>query len=462
MTHLRRKMKHLHFVGIGGIGMSGIAELLIAQGFEVSGSDLLRSSITDHLESLGCQIFLGHQSDQVGDADVVVFSSAVQLDNPEIVEAEKRGIPVIRRAEMLAEVMRLKTGIAIAGTHGKTTTTSMIGEILTLAGLDPTVVVGGVMRGLGTNARLGKSELLVAEADEFDRSFLKLTPTLAVITNLEAEHLDTYETYENLREAFIYFANSVPFYGIIALCIDEPNLLDIISEIRRPIVTYGLSPQADIRGENLAQGKANCSRIFIEGKKIGQLSLPLLGVHNLRNALGAIAISRELEIPFELMQQALGSFKGVKRRFEKRGEAQGIEIYDDYAHHPTEVGVTLNAARAAFEGRIIAVFQPHLFSRAQAFFREFAQELLAADVVFISPIYPAREKPIEGVTAELIANQARTFGHKSVYAVTCRQDLAPKILELTKPGDIVITLGAGDIYKTSDELLALLEKRKSL
>ncbi|MFH0882933.1 MAG: UDP-N-acetylmuramate--L-alanine ligase [bacterium] len=458
---MRRKIGSIHFVGIGGIGMSGLAEILVRQGFTVTGSDLASSSVTDHLVEIGVTVQVGHKAENVGSAKAVVYSSAVSQDNPELVAAREKGIPVIRRAEMLAELMRIKRGIAVAGTHGKTTTTSLVGTVLTEAGLDPTVIVGGVVRGLGTNARMGEGELLVAEADEYDRSFLKLTPTLAVITNVEAEHLDTYGTFEELKEAFVHFANSVPFYGAVIVCIDDPGLVSLLPRFERPIITYGMSPQADLRAVDVDVGATASCTVIAGEQELGRLELPITGTHNLRNALAAVAVAREFDIPFEDVVKALKGFSGVRRRFEVRGEEKGVLVVDDYAHHPTEVRATLSAARRAHDRKVIAVFQPHLFSRTRAFGKQFAQELLEADEVFITDIYPAREQPIVGVTAETIVNEAREFGHKAVHYVPKRSDLAAEIEKVLEGGELVITLGAGDIYKTSDELLAHLRGEES-
>lgn len=457
MNLLRRKIGRIHFVGVGGIGMSGLAEILVRQGFVVSGSDLAESTVTKNLEAMGVKVWIGHGAEHIGDVQAVVYSSAVSQENPELAAATELGIPVIRRAEMLAELMRLKRGIAVAGTHGKTTTTSLVGTILTDAGLDPTVIVGGVVRGLGTNARLGESELLVAEADEYDRSFLKLTPTLAVITNIEAEHLDTYGNYESLQEAFAHFANSVPFYGAVIVCTDDPGVVELLPNVQRPVITYGTSPQADLRAVEIAvNGGIRCTVVAGE-ERLGTVKLPLAGEHNLRNALAAIAVGRELEIPFDVMSEALKSFSGVRRRFEQRGVERGVKVVDDYAHHPTEVRATLSAARNVHSGKVIAVFQPHLFTRTQQFGREFARELLAADEVYITDIYPAREKPIVGVSAEQVVKETRKFGHKHVHHIPKREDVAPQLAQRLGGGELVITLGAGDIYKTSDELLTLLK-----
>ncbi|MCB2197827.1 UDP-N-acetylmuramate--L-alanine ligase [bacterium] len=457
---MRRKIGRIHFVGIGGIGMSGIAEILVRQGFEVTGSDLAKSPVTRHLESLGVTVWEGHSPEHVGEAKAVVYSSAVALMNPEVKAAQERGIPVIRRAEMLAELMRLKRGIGVAGTHGKTTTTSLVGTVLTEAGLDPTVIVGGVVRDLDTNARLGESELLVAEADEYDRSFLKLTPTLAVVTNLEAEHLDTYGTFENLREAFVHFVNSVPFYGTVILCGDEPGIVSLLPDVQRPVVTYGFGPQVDLRGVDVEVGTSCSCTVEYHGETLGAITVPLAGEHNLKNALAAVAVALELDVPFAKIADALTRFSGVRRRFDLRGEERGVAVYDDYAHHPTEVRATLDAARKASDRRVVGVFQPHLYSRTQTFYADFGRELLAADRLFITDVYPARETPIPGVTGELVVEAAKKFGHKHVNYVANRADLAAQIEKTLEGGELVITLGAGDIYKTSEELLALLKEGK--
>ncbi len=456
MKYLLKKIQRIHFVGIGGIGMSGIAELLAKQGIAISGSDLTKSPITDHLEGCGCKIWQGHDTSHVEGANAVVYSSAVDTDNPELLEAREKGIPVIRRAEMLGELMRLKTGVAIAGTHGKTTTTSMVGHILTESGLDPTVIVGGVLRGLGTNARLGESDLLIAEADEYDRSFLNLTPTIALITNLEAEHLDTYGSFENLRDAFLNFANSAPFYGTAVINSDDPNLVDILPEISRPVVTYGFNPHADFHGEDIKLGEISSCTLFYKDEKLGEISIPIAGRHNLSNAIGSVAIAREFDLSFEQIQAALKTFEGVKRRFEFRGEVDDIVVYDDYAHHPTEVEMTLKAARLLSNRRLIAVFQPHLYSRTQTFYSEFAKALMNSDMLIITGIFPSREEPIEGVTSELIVDRIKEYGHKDVYHIPERKMVADHLAQVVKSSDMVLCLGAGDINKTSDELLTIL------
>ncbi|MBZ0264720.1 UDP-N-acetylmuramate--L-alanine ligase [bacterium] len=453
VNYLNRKMPHIHLVGIAGTGVSGIAEILKTQGFHITGSDLTKTPITDRLEELGCIVYRGHKAEHVGQANALVYSSAVTEDNPEVVEARRLGIPVIRRAEMLAELMRMKTGIAVAGVHGKTTTTSLIGDLLAFAELDPTVIVGGVVRGMGTNARLGYSDLLVAEADEFDRSFLKLAPIIALLTTLEEEHTDTYDTYEKLRDAFLHFANSVPFYGLIVLCSDEPNLVELLPDIHRPVLTYGFNPQADIRGEAIEIGEISSMDVIVKGEKLGRLEIPLTGRHNLLNALGAFTIAREMEVPFDKITAAFKQFRGVRRRFEKIGEVNDVVVYDDFAHHPTEVMKTLEAARETFNRRIVAVFQPHLFTRTQKFYKDFARVFLAADIVILTDIYPSREQPIEGVTTELIFNEAKRMGHKHVEYIPERVSVAPRLKEITTYGDVLIVIGAGDVYKISEEFL---------
>jgi len=452
-----RSIKKLHFVGIGGIGMSGIAEILLDQGFKISGSDKMLSEITDHLQELGAQIFEGHRAENVGkDVDTVVYSSAVPLDNPEIVEAQRRKIPVVRRAEMLAEVMRLKYGIGIAGTHGKTTTTSMIGLVLIEGGLDPTVIVGGRLHGLGgSNARLGHGEFIVVEADEFDRSFLSITPTIAVLTTLEVDHLDCYRDLEDLENAFVQFATKVPFYGFIVMCLDEPSLLDIMPALsKKKIITYGINPQADVQAIGVKH-KENTSTytLIYNNTELGQIKLLVPGKHNVRNSLAAIAVGLELGIPFENIKNAIEKFTGVFRRWEKKGEVDGITVYDDYAHHPTECMATLSGVKAGWQRRIVCVFQPHLYTRTRDFYEDFGKALLMTDVLVVTDVYPAREEPIQGVTGELIVNAAKQFGHKKVYYVPDKTKVPDFLKSIVKSGDIVITMGAGDIWKYGEEFL---------
>ena len=450
-------IKKLHFVGIGGIGMSGIAEILIDQGFRISGSDRQLSEVTERLQKLGAVIHKGHRAQNVTeDIDALVYSSAVSFDNPELLEAQRRKIPVIRRAEMLAEVMRLKYGIGIAGTHGKTTTTSMVSLVLMAGGLDPTVIVGGKLSGLGgTNARLGKGEFIVVEADEFDRSFLSIAPTVAVLTTLETDHLDCYRDLEDLKSAFVQFAAKVPFYGFVVLCLDEPALQDIMPQLsRKKVITYGLTPQADLQAVDIHH-KENASTFTVirDVKELGKVTIQVPGDHNVQNALAAISVGLELGVSFENVKQGIEKFTGVYRRWEKKGEVNGIAVYDDYAHHPTECRATLAGAKAGWRKRIVCVFQPHLYSRTRDFYEEFGKSFLLSDVLIVTDVYPAREEPIQGVTGELIAHAAEQFGHKDVHYVPDKKQVPRHLLSLVKKGDIVITMGAGDIWKYGEEFL---------
>jgi UDP-N-acetylmuramate--alanine ligase len=454
-------IKKIHFVGIGGIGMSGIAEILLDQGFNVSGSDKSLSEVTDRLKKLGATIFEGHKPEHVApDVDVLVYSSAVSQDNPEIVEAQRRKIPVIRRAEMLAEVMRLKYGIGIAGTHGKTTTTSMISLVLMEGGLDPTVIVGGKLSGLGgTNARLGHGEFIVVEADEFDRSFLSLTPTIAVLTTLETDHLDCYRDLEDIKGAFIQFASRVPFYGFVVLCLDEPALLDILPQLnKKKIITYGLNPQADVQAYDLHHQEGTSTFTVARAEReLGSVKLQVPGKHNVQNALAAIAVGLELGVPFEQIKTGIEKFTGVYRRWEKKGEVGGITVYDDYAHHPTECRATLAGAKAGWRRRVVCVFQPHLYTRTRDFYEEFAKSFLLSDVLVVTDVYPAREEPIQGVTGELIVHAAKQFGHKDAHYVPDKQQIPSFLKSVAKQGDIIITMGAGDIWKYGEEFVRLLK-----
>lgn len=458
-----RSIKKIHFVGIGGIGMSGIAEILLDQGFAVSGSDIQLSEVTERLEKLGAQIFDGHNPDFVQkDVDALVYSSAVSLDNPEIIEAQRRKLPIIRRAEMLAEVMRLKYGIGIAGTHGKTTTTSMIGLVLMESGLDPTVIVGGKLSGLGgTNARLGRGEFIVVEADEFDRSFLSITPTIAVLTTLETDHLDCYRDLEDIKNAFVLFANKVPFYGFVVLCLDDPSLQDIMYQLsKKKIITYGLNPQADIQAVDISQqDDISTFTVLKHNQELGRLMLQLPGKHNIQNALAAITTAMELKITFEKIKASIEKFTGVARRWEKKGEVKGITVYDDYAHHPTECKATLTGAKEGWRRRIVCVFQPHLYTRTRDFYDEFGKAFLLADVLLVTDVYPAREEPIQGVTGELIVNAAKMYGHKNALYTPDKKNVANDLMKIVRKGDIVITMGAGDIWKYGEEFLKLLKDK---
>ncbi|MBS4028343.1 MAG: UDP-N-acetylmuramate--L-alanine ligase [Ignavibacteriales bacterium] len=458
-------IKKIHFVGIGGAGMSGIAEILLNEGFKISGSDKSLSDVTERLEQLGAIIFEGHSAKNIADdVDALVYSSAVTMDNEEVLEAQRRKIPIIRRAEMLAEVMRLKYGIGIAGTHGKTTTTSMTSLVLLEGGLDPTVIVGGRLHGLGgTNARLGKGEFIVVEADEFDRSFLSITPTIAVLTTLDVDHLDTYRDLEDIKQAFIQFANKVPFYGFIVLCLDEPTLQDLMIHLKKKkIISYGLNPQADLQAIDVHH-KENTTTFTVEkeGNELGTISMQAPGKHNVQNALAAIAVGLELGIPFAKVKSGIEKFSGVYRRWEKKGEANGIILFDDYAHHPTECRATLSGAKSGWrKKRIVCVFQPHLYSRTRDFYEEFGKAFLLADVLVVTDVYPAREEPIQGITGELIVNAAKQYGHKYVHYVPDKKNIPSYLKKIVKENDLVVTMGAGDIYRYGNEFLNLLNNKK--
>lgn len=441
--------------------MSGIAEILLSQGFEISGSDLGRSEVTARLESIGVKFYEGHSAENLKDADVLVFSSAVNLENPEVKAAIERKIPVIKRAEMLAECMRMKYGISIAGTHGKTTTTSMVGLVLTEGKIDPTIIVGGKLSGLGgTNARLGNSEYIVVEADEFDRTFLKLTPTIAALTTLESEHLDTYKDLDDIKSAFIEFANKVPFYGFVVICLDEPALQDILPKINKKIFTYGISPQADIRAEEIKFSgyKSSYDAIYF-GENLGRIDLKVPGLHVIKNSLVALCIGREMGIPFETIKKALGAFSGVYRRFEVKYDSE-LMVVDDYAHHPTETTATLSAIRTGWKRRLVAVFQPHLYSRTRDFYQEFGRSFLNSDIFICTDVYPARETPIEGISGELIADAAKKIGHKNVYYIKDKKDIPSFLDEIKKTGDIIVTMGAGDIWKLGEKFVDMLKEKK--
>jgi len=441
--------------------MCGIAEILLNLGYKVTGSDLRSSDSTERLEKLGIEIFIGHKKENLSGVDVVVISSAVRDTNPEVISARENKIPVIRRAEMLGELMRLKFGIGVAGTHGKTTTTSMIGQILSEAGLDPTIIVGGRVKNLGSNAKLGQGEYLVAEADEFDRSFLQLTPTIAVVTTLEAEHLDYYKDLEEIKSVFTKFVNKVPFYGSVILCLDEATIQEIIPAIERPIISYGLVPQADLIAYSISFFENKSSfKVKYKDKELGEIILYVPGVHNVKNSLAAICVGLELDIPFEIMKKALFEFKGVNRRFEIKGEIKGVMMVDDYAHHPTEIKATLRAAREGWGKRIISVFQPHLFSRTKDFHKEFGKSFFDSEILIVSDIYPSREEPIPEITGELVASSAKEFGHKEVYYIPRKEDIVPFLLKVVKENDLVITMGAGDIYRVGEMLYSALNESK--
>jgi len=453
------RIKKIHFVGIGGIGMSGIAELLANKGFQITGSDMQASRITEHLTSLGIEITIGHNADLILEVDAVVKSSAVRDTNPEVAAALARKIPVIRRAEMLAEIMRLGYGIGIAGTHGKTTTTSMTGMVLKAAGLNPTVIVGGVVKNFGTNNMQGSDEYIVVEADEFDRSFLSLSPIIAGITNIEADHLDCYRNLEGVKDAFIEYANKVPFFGTVIACLDNPGVQSVIPHIKKEIVTYGFSKQAVVQAQNLVMKEFHSAfDVKHRGELLGTVEMSSFGRHNILNALMAVAIGLELDVPFDAIQAGLAEFRGVYRRCELKGQCNDIILYDDYAHHPTEIKATLNGMRENTDRRIIAVFQPHLYSRTRDFSQEFGRSFFQSDVLLVTPIYPAREDPIPGITGKLIADAAIQSGHKQVFYVDSNASIVAKMREICLPGDLVITIGAGSIVRFGEEFLGELEK----
>ncbi len=457
---MKRRIRRVHFVGIGGSGMSGIAEVLLNLGYRVSGSDLVESDTTLRLQRLGAEVVIGHRSENLRDADVVVISSAVRKDNPEVIAAHERIIPVIPRAEMLAELMRMKYGVAIAGTHGKTTTTSMIATVLAHGGLDPTAVIGGKLNSFGSNAKLGQGELLVAEADESDGSFLKLSPTIAVVTNIDPEHLDHYRNLEEIQKAFLEFINKVPFYGLAILCLDQENVQALIPQVQKRYVTYGLSSQANFRAADISyHGLTTSFRVFANERELGQISIQMPGLHSVYNALATIATASELDVNFEIVRQALGSFSGVQRRFQIKGEWDGVMVVDDYGHHPTEIKATLSAAKNGWGRRTVVVFQPHRYSRTRDLFKEFLTAFNQADVLFLTGIYPAGEDPIPGVNVQGLYEGIKGHGHKDVTLVLDKSAILDRLLPRLKPGDMVFTLGAGDVWKTGEALIERLKDR---
>jgi UDP-N-acetylmuramate--alanine ligase len=449
----------IHFVGIGGIGMSGIAEVLVNLGFPISGSDERATSVTARLSGLGVRVDQGHREANVAGVDVVVVSSAVPEGNVEIGEARRRLIPVIPRAEMLAELMRLKYGIAVAGSHGKTSTTSMIAVILDRAGLDPTLVIGGRVAGLGASARLGRSDFMVVEADESDRSFLHLSPVLAVVTNIDREHMDTYRDLENLKQAFVDFANKVPFYGAAVVCLDEPLVRDVLPRIKRRQVTYGFSAPAELTAEDVAfSGLSSEYRLRHRGVPLGAVRLRAPGRHAVLNSLAAAGVGLELGVAPSQVMHGIESFSGVDRRFQVKGEPRGVLVVDDYGHHPTEIRATLAAAKEALGRRTVVVFQPHRFSRVQDLFEEFCRAFHQADVLWVTDVYAAGEAPRPGVTGEALAQGIRLHGHRDVRFAPELAPLAERLLRELRPGDLVMTLGAGSVTSLSDRLLELLSE----
>jgi len=457
-----RKARQIHFVGIGGSGMSGIAEVLVNLRYHVTGSDLASSDVTRRLKRLGAKIFRGHRADHVAAADVVVVSSAVKSKNPEIVEARRRKIAVIPRAEMLAEIMRMKYGVAVAGAHGKTSTTAMIAVVLTAGGLDPTVVIGGRVKALRSGAKLGKGEFMVAEADESDGSFLKMKPTIAVVTNIDREHLDHYRNLGAIQDAFVQFLSRVPFYGAAVVCLDEPNLRAILPRVDRKIVTYGLSSDADLVATDVTfDGFTSSYRACFRGEKLGAIRLKVPGRHSVYNSLAALAVGLELDIPFAKIAKALARFQSVDRRFQRKGEAFGATVVDDYGHHPTEIVATLAAAREGFGARAIVVFQPHRYSRTRALLEEFGRAFVQSDRVIVTSVYAAGETPLPDVDGAAVADALVRHGHPSVVYEPRLERIAGRLKQLVLPGDLVITLGAGDVWKVGDAFLALAAKNRA-
>jgi UDP-N-acetylmuramate--alanine ligase len=458
---MHNKTKQIHFVGIGGIGMSGIAELLLNLGYGVSGSDLHDSETTRNLRALGGIVYTGHDGSSVKGADVVVTSSAIRKDNPEVMAASEAGIPVIQRAEMLAELMRLKKyGIAIAGSHGKTSTTSMVSWMMTEAGLDPTIVVGGKVDSLGGNAKLGQGDFLVAEADESDGSFLKLSPFLDVVTNIDLEHMDYYDDINHIKATFLEFIERIPFYGAVILCLDDANVADILPEIKKRKITYGLTSQADLSAEQIETGEGRVRfTVRHRGEILGDIDFSLPGKHNVYNALATICVGLELEIPFAIIADALASFQGVQRRLQFKGEGRGITVVDDYGHHPTEIRATLSAIKEGWpEKRLVVLFQPHRYSRTVALLNEFQTCFHQADYLVMTEIYAASETKKEEISGEILLDEVKKHGQRQTRFVAKVEDLAETILPELTEGDLVLTLGAGNIFLAGEELVALLKE----
>lgn len=450
----------MHFIGIGGIGMSGIAEILINLGYEVSGSDLRESEQTRRLAALGAKIFIGHYPSNIGNYSVVVSSSAISPSNPEIIEARKRKIPIIHRSEMLAELVRLKHGVGVAGTHGKTTTSSMLAYVLYHGGINPTSVIGGKVLNFGTNAKIGQGEYIVFEADESDGSFLKLLPCIAVVTNIDADHLDHYKFFEGLKEAFLSYINNVPFYGYSVLCIDDTIVSDILPKVERPFVTYGFSEHADFRAQNVRPGNGGTLYdCYYRGERLGELKLPLLGRHNVVNSLAVVAVALDLGLSFGMVREGLAEFRGVGRRMERVAEERGILVMDDYGHHPTEIRATIEALKNLGR-RLVVVFQPHRYTRTQLLWDEFGSCFAGADLLFLTEIYPAGEEPIEGVTSALIREAIVKREAGDVTLVPRFEDIPDVVVKTLREGDIVLTLGAGDIYKCAPQIAQAIRGRK--
>jgi UDP-N-acetylmuramate--alanine ligase len=464
------RFKVIHFVGIGGIGMSGIAEVLFNLGYDVTGSDIKDSETTKRLRDLGIKVYIGQEAENVDDSRVVVVSSAVSDKNPEIIEAKRRSIPVIPRAEMLAELARLKYGILVAGAHGKTTTTSLVSAILAHAGLDPTVIIGGRLKATGSNARLGQGEFLVAEADESDGSFLKLSPTIAVATNIDREHMDFFKSVEALKTAFVSFLNKIPFYGVSIVCIENEHLCELLPSLHRRCITYGFSGEADISAKNIRKGFTSVSfDVTYKGRDLGNLDLPLLGEHNILNSLAAIGVALELQINMEVIKEALKRFGGIQRRFEFKGEAKEIKVFDDYGHHPTEIRATLKAAKEGFligsqnsgsgtqeAGRLFVLFQPHRYTRTKDLMDEFASSFSDTDFLVLLDVYPAGEKPIQGINSGALIEKIKKSGRNNAVYIKDRDEAIRYMVSHMRKGDLLVTLGAGDIWTVGDELLRRL------
>jgi len=455
----RGRIKRIHFVGIGGSGMNGIAEVLVNMGYDVSGSDITESATVKRLRGLGASIHIGHREVNIRGAHCVVYSSAIGEDNPELTAASAANIPIIPRAEMLAELMRMKYGVAIAGTHGKTTTTSLVAAILADSGLDPTVVTGGKLNSLGANAHLGTGDVLVAEADESDGSFLKLCPTIAVVTNIDREHMNHYRDMDDVYDAYVGFVNKVPFYGCAILCLDHPVIQGLLPRVSRRFITYGLAASADVHGANLVyDGMETTFDLFVLGKKLGPVTLRLPGRHNVQNALAAASVALELDIGFEKIKKGLESFSGVERRFHVRGTARGVTVIDDYGHHPEEIKAVLGGAKQSFHKRIIAVFQPHRYSRTADLFSDFLSAFNDVDTLIVTDIYAAGEEPLEGVDGLALSNAIKEHGHKDVTYIKRLADVPAYLKDIVREGDLVITLGAGDVWKAGTTLVKILKK----
>ena len=452
------KTKHIHFVGIGGVGISGIAEVMLNQGFRVSGSDLKQSETTDRLAALGVDIYIGHSAVNMEGADVLVVSSAVPSSNVEVVSARERKIPVIARIEMLAELMRMKYSIAVAGTHGKTTTTAMAASVLEHGGLDPTVVDGGIITALGSNIRLGSGEFMVVEADEAYGSIHKVAPTIAVVTNIDNDHLDYYHTMDEIKRAFLSFINRVPFYGVAVLCLDEENIQELVPKIEKRFTTYGVETQADLTANEMqVDGTGTSYNVNRNGQVLGKIHIKLPGRHNVANSLAAVTVGLELDIPFQSIAEALAAFPGVHHRFELLGDVNDILVVDDYGHHPTEIKATLRAARETYHRRIVAIFQPHRYTRVSLLADDFARCFYQADILLVTEVYSALEDPIEGASGESLAAAIRDHGHKNVTYMPDKEKIADAVCKMIQPGDLVITLGAGDIWKVGKEIVERLD-----